>query len=154
MRSARVTAVDELIAFVRQQLDEDERVALAVTEMARFDEWDAVGSAVDDEIGRSNWEVVGIARPPTAPAAKAISQHIARWDPARVLAEVEAKRAMLDVILAYEAKIDGEWGCCHSADAIGAGRCPEIDPNEIHAIRVLAQPYAGREGWREEWQRA
>jgi hypothetical protein len=79
------------------------------------------------------------------------AEHIARWDPARVLAEVEAKRRILDVILAYEAKIDGEWGCCHSADAIGAGRCPEIDPNEIHALRLLAQPYAGWPGWREEW---
>lgn len=126
-----MTAVDELVAFVRQQLAEDERVAREVTELARFDEWDAAGSRVDDEIGRSNWEVVGIARPPSVPAAKAISQHIARWDPARVLAEVEAKRRILDL---------------HAPLADYKGRV------QCETVSLLAQPYAGRDGWREEWR--
>jgi hypothetical protein len=66
--------------------------------------------------------------------------------------DIKAKRELLDAILGYEATIDSEWGCVHSASQIAAGECPEIRPGDIPAIRVLAQPYAGQPGWREEWR--
>ena len=84
---------------------------------------------------------------PTVAAA-----HIARWDPARVLAEVAAKREIIKVVLWYEAKIDGEWGCCHSEDSIGEGNCPGRQPNDIEVLRLLALPYADRPGYRESWR--
>jgi hypothetical protein len=61
-------------------------------------------------------------------------------DPARVLAEVEAKRRILDHI---------------GMVVISPGR--EALPAEYVAqmelfLRTLAQPYAGQDGWREEWR--
>lgn len=79
-------------------------------------------------------------------------QHVARWDPARVVAEVAAKRAILDEIFQYEAVRDGEWGCCHGAGEIAAGNCPEIPVNEIRAVQLLALPYAMNPGYDESWR--
>lgn len=59
--------------------------------------------------------------------------------PARVLAECAAKRAVIEA-----------W--FEAADA----RLPEHDSHYAggltRALVLLAQPYAGREGWREEWR--
>jgi hypothetical protein len=73
-------------------------------------------------------------------------------DPARVLRDVEAKRALLDDVLGYESTIDGEWGCCHSGQQIADGKCPEIHPGKIPALRHMAFPYADRPGYRPEWR--
>ena len=78
--------------------------------------------------------------------------HIARHDPARVLAEVAAKRAILDEVFTYEAKIDGEWGCCHGPSQIEQGLCRASRPEEIPVLRHLAAVYADREGYRDEWR--
>ena len=74
----------------------------------------------------------------------AVAGHIARWDPARVLAEVAAKRDLLAVLLDYEAAIDAEWGCCHSAADIAAGACPDRSLMWAAALKALARPYADR----------
>jgi hypothetical protein len=145
--------VDDLITFLRQQLDEDERVARA----ADPGPWAVIPcesetAAIGHTSGPHPMPCV-VHRDEYGDGIKvADAEHIARWDPARVLAEVEVKRCILDEILRYEAKIDSEWGCCHSAEAIAAGQCPETKPSDIPAIRLLAQPYAGRDGWREEWR--
>lgn len=77
--------------------------------------------------------------------------HIARWDPARVLAEVEAKRQLIDLIFRHAATVDGEWGCCHDADQIRAGRCPDTPVDDVEGLRLLALPYSGHEGYRAGW---
>jgi len=71
--------------------------------------------------------------------------------PARVLREVAAKRAILERIFTYEAKIDGEWGCCHSAEDIRTGRCPDTKPDEIEGVRLLAGIWSDHESFRAEW---
>jgi hypothetical protein len=78
--------------------------------------------------------------------------HIAMHDPAAVLRDVEAKRRLLEEVFQYEAKIDGEWSCCHSAGNIAAGLCPNTPVDEITALRILAQPFADRDDFREEWK--
>lgn len=60
------------------------------------------------------------------------AMHIARWDPARVLAEVQAKRRILDMVA--------------PGDYIGG-----YGEAYVHVVHELAQPYAGQPGWREEW---
>lgn len=69
--------------------------------------------------------------------------HIAQWSPARVLAECAAKRQIIET-------------CQHGHELL------EQDPNDPEivgwsdglsdAVRALAQPYAGRPGWRDEWR--
>jgi hypothetical protein len=135
----------DLIAFLQARLDGDEQVAMAAARAANTDTW----------IDGAEGSVLGIGGDMHLRGAvnsiDDIGPHIARWDPARVLAEVEVKRRMLDTILAYEAVIDGEWACCHSAQQIGAGKCPESDPNEINAVRLLALPYTDHPDYRNEW---
>jgi hypothetical protein len=148
---------DDLVARLRhawdereRQLDEDERVALAAITtigIQALDTWSYEpgaearhGGKIKDAMG---YTVVHQEDSTPDPSE---AQHIARHDPARVLAEVErarrdiaAKRHILDEIMGYEAKIDGEWGCCHGADAIEAGECPETRPDEIAGVRLLAE---------------
>jgi hypothetical protein len=68
-----------------------------------------------------------------------IARHIARWDPARVLAECAAKRAVVE---AYRRSAEE-----HFTD-YAAGEYAAWES----AALALAQPYAGRPGWREEWR--
>ena len=70
------------------------------------------------------------------------ADHIVRWDPARVLAEVDAKRRILDLHHA-------EDGCCYTCsdkrgDSAERAPCP--------TVCLLALPMAGRDGYREEWR--
>jgi hypothetical protein len=128
---------DAIETFVRACLDEDERMVL--------DHWDSDGRAriatmwtgsepgyttVASDQGDGVWVADG--REVTD------ARHVqVLFDPARVLAEVAAQRKLLDLI--------HEW----------ARNCPAPAGNEAaiaHWMRLaLAQPYAGRPGWREEW---
>lgn len=66
----------------------------------------------------------------------------------RALRDVDAKRRMIKLAFQHAAKIDGEWGCCHSAEQIEAGLCHEPLPD---LLRLLALPYAGHPDYRPEW---
>ena len=118
---------EDLVAFLRQHLDREERDALAVI--------DGFGS-YDDAGGKGYSDVDGM--PPRE------YEHITRWDPARVLAEVGAKRRIVD---AHTPTSGGLCPTCWEGAEWGgpaASPCP--------TLRLLAQPYAGRDGWREEWR--
>lgn len=68
----------------------------------------------------------------------------------RVLAECETKRRIIGLALLHMATIDGEWGCCHSADAIRDGHCEATNPDEDEVLLALAVPYADHPEYREE----
>lgn len=80
-----------------------------------------------------------------------IGVHIARWDPARVLAEVEAKRRILDEhqpVHGYDpngpvCSTCGEPGNLGDETAVVRWPCP--------TVRLLALPYADRAGYQAEW---
>jgi hypothetical protein len=82
--------VDDLVEFLRDRLDEDEAAARAATP----------GPWKQSGIGEYGWGV-SFSRPGAGVEAedgdqgRADAEHIARHDPARILAEVEAKRALL-----------------------------------------------------------
>lgn len=126
-----MSGVDELVAFVRRCVD-DEQDAL---------NQQAFGRMVAETRGTN---VDAILVPPLA-------QLGSMGDPERVLAEVEAKRRIL---LDYE----------FAASAVRRTATPlnREDPGmrALYAgrdalastVRLLAQPYAGRDGWREEWR--
>lgn len=143
-----MTAVDELVAFVRAALDEDERVALAADE-TRPGPWairpDSTGVreiysvSRDEERGRDSNVM------PDAWHSEA-AEHIVRWDPDRVLAEVEAKRRILDEASAVCDEVRNPTGADHRTNA----RARQFAYEQV--LRLLAQPHAGRDGWREEWR--
>lgn len=154
--------MDELIDFMRQALDDDESMARTATTVRQ---WEAasgtfgptvrVGNGDLDDRGPEWSRTVNYAVwtcedddedcPAEAASWMAEAEHIARWDPARVLAEVEAKRRILD--LHEQAVPDGHdqqgyrFACEH---------CSQTTP--CPTLCLLAQPYAGRDGWREEWR--
>jgi hypothetical protein len=72
--------------------------------------------------------------------------------PARALAEVQAKRQIIEIAPAHASAVDCEHGCCHLPDEILAGTCPNYPPSELPLLRLLALPYAGRPGYSEEWR--
>ena len=124
--------MSDLVKFLRARLDEDEQVALAATSGP----WEWVGdieareatlcrtsSQLDvsvDVIYAHGEHTIGyiVVKPTDA-------THIERWDPARVLAEVEAKRR----ILAMHAPTQTDWPL----------------------LRVIALPYAAHPDYRDEW---
>lgn len=131
-----MSSTEDLITWLRQQWDKDERVAQEAIADAHDDgRWtagmgggpaeriDGLGITIYDEGGH------------TAEQA----EHIARWDPDRVLAEVNAKRALLKVIIEYEQTVSGDSGFTVGELA------------DTSALLILAQPYAGQPGWQEEW---
>ena len=124
--------MDELIAFMRRCLDDDERVAREIT----APEWSEGCSWLADlrDPLPSQRRAYGLPKE-WQMLTEADTRHIARWDPARVLAEVDAKRR----ILAWLADAELSDGTTWSFDGDGL-------------LRLLAQPYAGRDGWREEWR--
>jgi hypothetical protein len=126
---------DELSNFLRARLDEDAELAASGETWSAFDETQGTRRVdVDHSIER----VVACTR-------SWRGLHIARHDPAHVLAEVEAKRRILSEVVpeidGMEDRIDGEWG-------VG-------DPTEresVALLRLLALPYADHPDYRQEWK--
>lgn len=118
---AAAAGMEALIAFLRAALNEDERVARQATVQG-------VRDLVKDNMNRFH-----------------VVRHVARWEPDRVLVEVEAKRRILD---RYEDAIARQTDPDYS-EITARDQAQEY---EDWIIPALAQPYAGRPGWREEWR--
>jgi hypothetical protein len=145
-----VSGVGELVAFVMRCVDKDERVALAAIQEHSdpSGRW-ALGGDIDDNVRPADptgndWVAVG---PWDGGLGDATAAHIARWDPARALAEVKAKRRILD--LHHETELESEPD--HEPLGAGCAECAHFDW-PCDTIRLLAQPYAGQDGWQEEWR--
>lgn len=125
---------DALVTWLREALDEDEQASQAAA-AAGPTPWSVVegeggprvAAAGGDYLAENRW--YGLDAMPAE-----VAEHIARWDPARVLAEVEAKRQILDL-----------W---ETVDPGPAGL------TLVEVILALAQPYASRPGFRDEWRLA
>lgn len=130
--------MDDLVTWLRAQLDEDERVALVVPENARV--WTLDGGTI--HAGHPTDEVVDWVHYDGA------WEHIARHDPARVLAEVDAKRRILDEHAPEKHPTGMRCSVCAEGPYYDAtwydAPCP--------TVRLIALPYAGRPGYRDEWK--
>ncbi len=141
-----------IVEFIRQQLDEDERVAKAAEGHSLFD-----GTGIyifrNESVGRSETVVI----------PSHLATYIARWDPARVLREVEAGRRMLSLHSptdwqGYSAGVPivGQQceycaSLCHSRSGLGC-ESPADALWPCDSVRILALPFVGLPGYREEWR--
>ena len=147
----------DLVRWLGEQLDEDERIAKAATPGPW---WHNPGKqwlnpeAFEKYDLRQGEEFVGYGGPhpftgavaSTGPASDAQGMKdatfIAAHDPARVLREIDAKRRMLadfvPELAQTDATIEGEWN--------------SHDDLEHKLLAYLALPYADRPGYREEWR--
>jgi hypothetical protein len=143
MSEVAVSDTDALVAFLREQIDEDERVARA----AHPGPWAIrTGGLVyvvtgypgtrpgkmDFEIGQPDVVAMFAATMGRHEDEVANADHIALHDPARVLREVQAKRRIVDYVE------------CELADD-----AEQQMPQEI--ARWLALPHSDRPGYLPEW---
>lgn len=138
----------DLVTWLRQQLDEDGRVASAVPAgpwRAQPLERGSAGPASTDSWvihSRPNAFIAEVEFRPNIPA-RDIAAFVATHDPTRVLAEVAAKRAILDAYTEAVEFYDAPANRHHPA-------------GEVHglytAVQWLAVPYAGRPGFDETWR--
>ena len=142
--------MDDLTTWLRAQLDEEEQMALGclagsgpVWEPSDegYEEFPATVLAAQDAgqagkptFGR-NWSRIIVTESRVAP-------HIAYWDPARVLAEVDAKRRVLDQC----------EGLSRSTVNTGDDTTQYSATRVYEVVTLLAAPYANRPGFRDEWQ--
>jgi len=139
----------DLVAFLLARLDEDQAIALGVSIGPRKPElWIAklwpFGKAP------RNWAVdCPFGAVVVDGAFEASAAHIARHNPARVLAEIAAKRAIID---AHPNVNDGDCGTCvragwgyptHGGSTIEHWPCP--------TLRLLAAPFADHEDFDPAW---
>ncbi|WP_150112998.1 DUF6221 family protein [Streptomyces violaceusniger] len=125
----------DLLMFMRARLDEDfaaVRLVLGVSVVAAIRHGESAPRWVPSPKSDTGvWDTNGVPRVKYAwPRERA---HIIRHDPARVLAEVEAKRVLVDE---FE-------------------RCGPNNPRHsvLHfTVRVLAAVYDGHPDYREEWR--
>lgn len=126
--------MSDLAEFLKARLDEDERVA----KRAYGRSWDADDVVEDGAIWVLSEDMhLGQMEPASAP-------HIARHDPARVLAEIEAKRQLL------KSHRDYEGVCPRCFDWQNKPVQREVFPCEV--VRLLALPYAAHPDYDEAWR--
>lgn len=140
-----------LVEFILARLDEDERVALAATPSPwRIDPRDpnvilepfpidSVGMAGDRQRNLFTGQISNRRGQSVSDA-----RHIARHDPARVLAEVTAKRAIVELHEPYASESHGGAACW----VCGPGGFPW----PCTTLRLLAMPYADHADYREDWK--
>lgn len=130
--------MDDLVRWLGEQLDEDERIARDADP----------GPWKSESLGRHNQAAIKLAAPTSliqfdGSRAAANGMHASRHDPARVLREIDAKRRMIDTFTRrYEAS-----KASSTTTATGAHWVMLAD-----TLRLLALPYADRPGYREEWR--
>lgn len=121
--------MDELVRWLGEQLDEDERIVRAVH------------GPIDGPLGRKWWTPEEVkTRLCDDQIHMSDAEHIAVWGPARVLREIEAKRQIIEQHKRYAAerrRMMGGWD-------------PQSDDSPI--LVALATAYADRPGYREEWR--
>lgn len=147
--------MDELVEWLRARFNEDERLARAAGSLsgiiaAGSDQWRVSGSHTDD--GGTYWsitstspdlgrvpvvEMVGSGMSGGGAHTEEVAAHIAEWDPARVLREIDAKRDLLRF-----AK-----GIHDHHETFTTGVAARLE----QTLRLFALAYADRPGYREEW---
>ncbi|SFP24706.1 DUF6221 family protein [Actinomadura madurae] len=134
----------DLVEFLRARLDRDEQTARACSGAP----WLATPSgtvSTDPGTGDAGTGDADTGEPAYVATAEngAYAEHIARHDPFRTLAEVAARRQILDE---YEKQ---SW-------ILGQGhRTPELEAAQSvreKVLRLLALPYATHPAYQEEWR--
>ena len=137
-----------IVEFLNARLDEDEETALAsisgVPERAEwfYEEWEPRRPGSGDVIAPNDRDHSGYperitCNPEGVGVGIGDGPHIARHDPARVLREVESKRAILAQLSEVDVVMTHDVG---GHNAIG------------RAVRHLAAVYSDHPDYRQEWK--
>lgn len=101
----------------------------------------AVGEFADTDVVRISYDR-DYGTPEDAIDTRPSADHIAAWDPARVLAECDVKRQVVNVYRALAVR--------QEADRVGSVQWHEAKAYET-VLSQLGQVYSDRPGYRQEW---
>lgn len=141
--------MDDLARWLGQQLDIDAAGVEAATWADDATTWHAAPSPYDTWGKSERWYVEDSMEEgvithvdPKAAQDEGVARHIAAWDPARVLREIDAKRM---IVAAHERRPMPKGDSADCAHCWGAvWPCP--------TLRILASVYDDRPGFKEEWR--
>lgn len=136
-------ATDDLVVWLRGQLDVDAHVAASAIQETGGAQWepDDGGCCVVVSVPDSQ-RLTGDDGPLVAETRHwQNSEYIARHDPAFVLADIAAKRAVL-------AEVDLVATEHRPGDSDSVARCAQME----YVLRLFAAAYADRDGYRDEWR--
>lgn len=135
----------DLIEFLRARLDEDIHWARSAT-MEHGDSWRTENYDSEHDPKRDTARVIGSRDEPrwrlVAECWRYSATHIARWDPVRVLAEIEAKQFAMEYLSNNEDR---------SALTDPEGDMGKRANNEAGVLRRLAWPYHDHPDYDPEW---
>jgi hypothetical protein len=117
---------EDLVQWLRTQLDEDERTARATL-------WDGSGNKLSWELMAS--ATIDVGGDEFYVGDRTIANQMMAWDPARVLREIDAKRGVITRL--QHLLHDDNPFVAEQADA---------------SLRLLALPYADRPGYNDHWR--
>ena len=124
--------MDDLVRWLGEQLNEDERIARRAGDSFRqIGETGVIVATEGDraeECASANWG--------------GVAEHIVTHDPARVLREIDAKRQL---VKRYERAMENRRA--HPDDLASAGALLALHG----VVKLLALPYADRPGYLKEW---
>jgi hypothetical protein len=141
---------DEIVAFISACLKNEEKAARAVL-------WDGSGNSLD-------WDAPFSATLDTGGDTihigdRYVTAHIALHDPARVLREIEAKKAIVaDYVETVRIRdksraIIDAAGDNPGTQDVAEERWTSIEADALRdVLRRLAAVYVDRDGWKEEWK--
>lgn len=146
----------QFLQFLRARLDEDETHALIASGEAKGTHW-----SLDEWFGREEPHsliAVGNANHPTFlghftadPVPTAQATHVARNDPARVLAEVTWRRIIVGNYAALLKTFGGVDWAKGKNDPVMSGTLAAMET--LHSVlRAMATVYADHPDYREEWK--
>lgn len=147
--------MEDLITWLRGVLDADESAAKAVRRLA----WESDGRITVSGDVAGVWvlgddgDPVAIAQCATAEDGegvdpRVIATHIALHDPEQVLADVAAKRAILEL----HDQSGVRWVGFPRADRQESYCVHDQQGAPCHTVRLLASAHRHRPGWKQEWE--
>lgn len=140
----------DLVVFLRARLDEDQQAAEAAAwcdDGAKWSVWRGkeryenpfvITDALDTGITAVRSESAD---------TESVAEHMARWDPERVLADIDAKRQLIEL---HQEKQEQGYSSDFCAECGFGETSQEYYP--CATLRLLALPYADRPGYREDWR--
>lgn len=174
--------MSDIAAFLEARFSEDEQAARSVSygnPACRW--WGGVsgpchdvevlveltpGQPLPPAVMDGHWgSIVAMSEDHVAEESVPVAQYIARWDPARILAEVTAKRRMLaahqtGTSTHYHCRNHDhlqDWQCQRTGCRADVSRYCELgdydtDPAACRGLLILAEPYADHGEFNQEWR--
>lgn len=152
--------MQKMVAWLRAELDEDERIVRAATGGPWIAEVSGeTGNCVIPADAQSTREYVARTQ---LYAAVFDAEHIARHNPARVLREIEAKRKLLDEYASavqfrdeaaarMQAAVDVPGGKWAAEDEAAYLRWQQVAAVLEHPVTLAASVYTDKHTFRERW---